>query len=268
VARRRVITVHDLTYRRFPELVQKETLESLHAAMLRELLRADAVICVSESTRNDLLRYYDVSPARVVTIHSGLAGPLHSTVEVPGLPSRYLLFVSTIEPRKNVLTLLRAFEQLVERNQYDGDLVLVGRIGWKSEDVVEHLRRSPWRSRIHHLDYLSREALATVYARAEMFIFPSIYEGFGFPLLEAMAHAIPTISARSSSLPEVGGDAALYFEPMDVDALAAAIRQLADSETLKKELVARGREQVAKFRWEEAARKSGDVFVRVVERTR
>jgi glycosyltransferase involved in cell wall biosynthesis len=268
VARRRVITVHDLTYKRFPELVQKETLESLHASMLRELTRADAVICVSEATRVDLLHYYDVAPARVFTIHSGLAEPLKPTVEVDGLPGRYILFVSTIEPRKNLPVLLQAFEQVVARGEYNGDLVLVGRIGWKSEKVVDLLARSPFRQRIHHLDYLSREALATVYAKAEMFVFPSIYEGFGFPLLEAMAQGIPTISARSSSLPEVGGDAAIYFEPQDVDELGRAIVELGRSPERRSELVERGLERVRRFRWDECARQTAAIFQRVVERDR
>lgn len=263
VARRRVVTVHDLTYRRFPELLQKETLENLESHMLRELTRADAVLCVSEATRRDLLEYYDIAPSRAVTILSGLA-----PVEVAGaprvdLPAKYILFVSTIEPRKNVATLISAFEKVCERGEYDGDLVLVGRIGWKSDDVVDRLDRSRWKDRIHHLDYVSREKLAALYANAQLFVFPSIYEGFGFPLLEAMAHGIPSIAARSSSLPEVGGDAALYFDPLNVEALAARIAEVASSEELRADLSERGRRQAAKFRWSDTAKATGDVLERV-----
>src|SRR5581483_12293911 len=158
IARRRVITVHDLTYKRFPELLQRETLHNLEAHMQREIARAEGIICVSNSTRDDLLAFYQVDPQRVHAIHSGLqplqrgevAGqPLPRGEVVPAqrdrvrgtlLPTRYILFVSTIEPRKNLGILLDAFESLKSRGAYDGDLVVVGRVGWKSEDLVPRLR--------------------------------------------------------------------------------------------------------------------------------
>jgi alpha-1,3-rhamnosyl/mannosyltransferase len=256
VAGRRVITVHDLTYKRYPELLQQETLHNLERHMQREIARADAIICVSEATRQDLLRYYDVDPARAVTIRSGLAVP---ATRDPRPATRYILFVSTIEPRKNLGVLLDAFERLRARGVYDGELVVVGRVGWKSEAIVPRLRRPG----VRHLDYLDPEALADVYAGAEIFVFPSIYEGFGFPLLEAMAHGIPSIAARSSSLPEIGGDAALYFDPRDARELEAQIERVLRDDTLRAELGRRGPERAARFRWDEAAEKTVDVFFRV-----
>lgn len=248
VARRRVITIHDLTYKRFPELLQKETLENLERQMLREVAVADAIVCVSESTRRDLLRYYEVDPSRAFAIHSGLGTPAVAE-PVDGLPSRYVLFVSTIEPRKDLGTLLDAYERLRDSGTYEGALVVVGKIGWKSESLVPRLRGRG----IVHLDYLRAPQLATVYERAEAFVFPSIYEGFGFPLLEAMARGVPSIAARSSSLPEIGGDAALYFEPRDVDALAAQLTRVLGDATLREALAARGRARAAEFRWDVAA---------------
>jgi glycosyltransferase involved in cell wall biosynthesis len=252
VARRRVVTVHDLTYKRFPELLQNETLHNLERHMQRELALSDAVICVSESTRRDLLHYYQADPRRIVTVLSGV-GPLaegSSATEAPAnLPPRYLLFVSTVEPRKNLGVLLDAFEALKARGAYDGALVVVGKIGWKAETIVPRLRRPG----IHHLDYLEPGQLAAVYARAELFVFPSIYEGFGFPLLEAMAHGVPTLAARSSSLPEVGADATLYFEPRDAKTLATLIERVTSDVPLRTELIARGRKRVAELRWDDAA---------------
>jgi glycosyltransferase involved in cell wall biosynthesis len=258
VARRRVVTVHDLTFKRFPELLQKETLENLDRHMKRELAWSDAVICVSESTRQDLLRYYDLDPSRAVTVLSGLADPI-AGVPVEGLPSRYLLFVSTIEPRKNLGVLLDAYRRLRQSGAYDGSLVVVGRVGWKSESMLARLREEG----IVHLDYVKAPQLATIYERAEAFVFPSIYEGFGFPLLEAMAHGVPTIAADSSSLPEVGGDATLYFAPHDSVALENQLRRLLNEPDLRASLIAKGREQVAKFRWSRAADETLDVFRRV-----
>ncbi len=254
IARKRVITIHDLTYKRFPELLQKETLANLEALMAREIAIADAIICVSESTRRDLLQFYPVDPPRAITIHSGLGAP--PTAEpIDGLPSRYILFVSTIEPRKNLGTLLEAFSRL----DYDGSLIVVGKIGWKSESMVARLRAP----RVIHLDYLPASQLATVYQNAEVFVFPSIYEGFGFPLLEAMSRGVPSIAARSSSLPEIGGDAALYFEPTDVDGLVAQLRRVLGDGAVRDDLSARGRARAAQFRWEIAAQKTLDVLRRV-----
>jgi len=261
VARRRVITIHDLTFKRFPELLQKETLENLDRQMLREVAAADAIVCVSESTRRDLLRFYDVDPARAFAIHSGLGTP--ATAEpLDGLPSRYILFVSTIEPRKDLGTLIDAYERLRDSGAYAGSLVVVGKVGWKAKSLVPRLRGRG----IVHLDYLRAPQLATVYERAEAFVFPSIYEGFGFPLLEAMARGVPSIAARSSSLPEIGGDAALYFEPRDVAGLTAQLTRVLGDPTLRADLAGRGRAQAARFRWDEAAARTLEVLRRAAER--
>jgi glycosyltransferase involved in cell wall biosynthesis len=258
VARRRVITIHDLTYKRFPDLLQKETLHNLEAHMAREIAVADAIICVSQSTRDDLLRYYQLDSRRAVAIHSGVTVPGAGS-RVPGLPARYVLFVSTIEPRKNLRVLLDAFDRLKARGAYDGALVVVGRVGWKSEDLVPRLRAGD----VHHLDYLPPNELAAVYSNAEMFIFPSIYEGFGFPLLEAMAFGVPSIAARSSSLPEIGGDAALYFDPADARELEKTIERVANDRALREELIERGKKRASEFRWDVAAARTFEVFTRV-----
>jgi glycosyltransferase involved in cell wall biosynthesis len=262
VARRRVITIHDLTYKRFPELLQKETLANLESQMAREIALADAIISVSESTRRDLLRFYAVDPRRVVTVHSGLGTPAVSE-RLEGLPSRYLLFVSTIEPRKNLGTLIDAFERLRDRGAYDGSLVIVGRVGWKSEDILPRLRGRG----IVHLDYLPAARLASVYEQAEAFVFPSIYEGFGFPVLEAMARGVPTLAARSSSLPEIGGDAALYFDPNDSRELESQIERLIDDPSLRADLAARGRKRAASFQWAAAAEQTLAVLRRAASAT-
>ena len=259
VARRRVITVHDLTYKRFPELLQKETLANLESHMQREIALADAIVCVSETTRQDLLEFYEVDPQRVVTIHSGVA--ITPTADSGPRPAdRYILFVSTIEPRKNLSVLLDAFDRLKKRGAYDGALVVVGKIGWESKSIARRLRGRD----IHHLDYLGAEPLGAVYRNAEMFVFPSIYEGFGFPLLEAMAYGVPSIAARSSSLPEIGGDAALYFDPTNACELEQQIERLLQDSDLRRDLVARGLQRAAMFRWDATAERTLEVLRRAV----
>jgi glycosyltransferase involved in cell wall biosynthesis len=262
VARRRVVTIHDLTYKRFPELLQKETLINLEHHMQRELAHADAAICVSESTRQDLLAFYDIDPSRAVTILSGLS--ISDTRQpTPGtLPKKYILFVSTIEPRKNLDVLLDAFARLRARGAYDGALVVVGRVGWKSEGIIPRLHVPG----VHHLDYVAPPQLASIYRSAELFVFPSIYEGFGFPLLEAMAYGIPSIAARSSSLPEIGGEAALYFEPRDSRELEAQMERALTDAALRTQLSAAGIARAAMFRWDVAAVQTLAVLRRSAER--
>lgn len=268
VATTRVVTVHDLTYRKKPELLQTETLESLESHMQRELARADAIICVSHATRRDLVEEYEIDESRVIAVQNGM------TVVTPGrepasqldLPSRYILFVSTIEPRKNLDILLDAFEMLRDTGTYPGDLVVAGRVGWKAARTVERLATSRWASVIHHLDYVPRERLDEIYRHAEMFVLPSHYEGFGFPILEAMAHRVPVVTTNVSSLPEVGGDAALYFDPGNAESLADAIERLASDESLCAQMIERGTRRVEMFDWKRAASETMDVFVRVTER--
>ncbi|HEY6136802.1 MAG TPA: glycosyltransferase family 1 protein [Thermoanaerobaculia bacterium] len=265
IARRRVITIHDLTYKRFPELLQKETLQNLERHMKREIALADAVICVSESTRRDVLQFYEADPRRIVAIRSGIrvipsAAEREEPPAVGGslaslgmtLPERYVLFVSTIEPRKNLPVLLDAFQKL----DYDGALVVVGKIGWKAESIAPRMREP----NVIHLDYLDPARLAWIYEHAELFVFPSIYEGFGFPLGEAMAHGVPAIAARSSSLPEIGGNAALYFAPHDAGELARLMQRVLDDAALREQLVARGLARAAELRWETAASRTLEVL--------
>jgi glycosyltransferase involved in cell wall biosynthesis len=258
VARRRVITIHDLTFKRFPELLQAETLRNLERHMAREVAIADAIICVSESTRQDLLRYYQVDSRRAVTVHSGVAPASGERRPASGVPAKYILFVSTIEPRKNIDVLLDAFERLRSRGAYDGSLVVAGRIGWKSQHTLKRLQAPG----VVHLDYVSAPELMSLYEQADIFVFPSIYEGFGFPLLEAMSLGVPAIAARSSSLPEIGGDAALYFDPRSADELEAAIEQIVRDPSLRKTLIDRGRDRAGQFRWSDAAMKTIEVLRR------
>lgn len=266
IADRRVLTVHDLTFRRYPELLQAETLDNLQREMQREIFRADAVICVSEATRTDLLELYPSDEGKVVTVLSGLAPGARPDGVIEPLPERFLLFVSTIEPRKNLDTLISAFESLRDRGAYAGSLVVVGKVGWKSERTVDRLRTSRWRDSIVHLDYLSRSQLAYVYSKAELFVFPSIYEGFGFPLLEAMAAGVPTIAARSSSLPEVGGDATIFFDPHSIEELARAIETVVTDRNVAEDLRRRGLERITRFDWARAADETLAVFRKVAER--
>jgi glycosyltransferase involved in cell wall biosynthesis len=258
----RVCTVHDLTWRRYPELLQQETLANLEREMLRELTLASAVICVSEATRRDLVELYPVEPRKVHAILSG-PPPSRPSAELRlQLPSRYILFVSTIEPRKNLDVLIEAFERLKDGG-WSGELVIAGKTGWKSEPTLRRMEKSRWRDDIRRLDYVDRDQLPWLYRKAEAFVLPSRYEGFGFPILEAMAEGTPVIAARNSSLPEVGGDAALYFDADNPGELANLLSVVLEDEKKRAQLIASGKANLARFSWVRAAAETADVFRRV-----
>ncbi|HNX49836.1 MAG TPA: glycosyltransferase family 1 protein [Thermoanaerobaculaceae bacterium] len=248
-----VPTVHDLAFLRLPHTVQQETLDNLHRHLPGALYRADALIAVSAATAADLTELADVSRRRIHVVHEGVDAAF--TPDGPrgsGLPDRYLLFVSTLEPRKNVEGMLAGFALAVAAG-YPGQLVLVGRWGWRTEGIQQTLATSPVRDRILHLSYLDRSALQAALRGAEALLFPSWLEGFGLPALEAMASGAPVILSSSSSLPEVGGDAALYVDPARPESMASAILQLHADPALRLALAQAGRQRSQRFTWAEAA---------------
>lgn len=249
-----VATVHDVAFLRMPETVQRETLENLRRHLPGALFSATALVAVSDATARDLGELLALNARRVHVVHEGadesLARP--ADTPLPPLPARYLLFVSTLEPRKNVVGLLRGFAAAAARG-YDGSLVLVGRWGWHTEAAQEELRGSPVADRIIHLDYLERSTLAGVMQRAEALLMPSWLEGFGLPVLEAMSCGVPVIVSGRSSLPEVAGDAGLYVDPGDPGTIADAILRLAASPALRQQLADAGRSRAALFSWRAAA---------------
>jgi glycosyltransferase involved in cell wall biosynthesis len=250
-----VPTVHDLAFLCLPETVQRETLENLRRHLPRTLFAAERIIAVSAATAGDLARLAGVRSQRVHVIHEGVDPRITTSAAVAphGLPARYVLFVSTLEPRKNVLGLLDGFARAVALG-YDGGLVLVGRWGWHTEAAQAALAASPVRGRIVHLDYLERDELAATLQNAEALILPSLLEGFGLPIVEAMACGVPVIASKTSSLPEVAGEAALYVDPARSWEIGDAIVALASDPTLHATLAAAGRVRAARFRWEDAAR--------------
>lgn len=256
-----VATVHDLAFVAMPETVAPETLADLHRHLPETLFAAERLVAVSDATAGDLVERLGVSPRRVHTIHSGLAVDAPEGAEPPlGVPEHYVLFVSTLEPRKNVIGVLRAFRLLVDRHGYDGALVLVGRWGWRTEALQEELASSPVRDRIVHLDYVERAQLWALYRGAELLLFPSWLEGFGFPLLEAMASGTPVVTSSCSGTAEVAGDAAQQVDPARPGAIAsAAARVLGDSE-LRRSLEAAGQRRAAQFSWALAAAATAQVL--------
>ena len=259
-------TVHDLTGFLMPELHPRSNLaaERSFAQLAR---RADRLIAVSESTRNDAVRAFDIAPEKITTIHSGIADaffdpPAERVQEVRtryGLARPFVLFVGTIEPRKNLDLLLDAFESLPLRLREQYRLVIAGPVGWHAGRTLQRLRL------VRYLGYVPEVDLAPLTAAAEVFVYPSLYEGFGFPVAQAMAAGVPVITSNVSSLPEVVGNAALLIDPRSQNELHTAMARLLTSPELRISLAAAGRERARAFRWDRCAAKSLEFFREVVD---
>jgi len=258
-----VATVHDLAFRARPDTVAPETLAELERRLPETLFRCERLIAVSESTADGLEEFLDVSRRRVHTIHEGLdptfGADAETTDTLDEVATPYLLFVSTLEPRKNVTGVLRAFRLLVEWG-YPGGLVLVGRWGWRTAAIRAELESSPVRDRVTHLDYVDRTRLPALYSHADALLFPSWIEGFGLPIVEAMACGTPVVTSGSSSMPEVAGPAAVYVDPASPHGIASAVSSLLDDAHHRQRLIALGRERVRRFSWDRAAAATAEVL--------
>jgi glycosyltransferase involved in cell wall biosynthesis len=267
-ARRLVVTVHDLAFRLRPETAPQSTRWWL-ARIDRTLERAARVIAVSDATKRDLLDLYGVEPERVVVIPHGVDGSVFhpsSPEEVDrvrrrfGIAGPYLLSLGGIEPRKNLPNVARAFARLPEKGR--PALVLAGgSVAWNPEGrdaLREALEELPPKTReaIILTGYVGEDEKVALLGGAEALVYPSLYEGFGLPVLEAMACGTPVITSNVSALPEVAGDAALLVDPADPDDIASAIGRLLEGQGLRKDLGDRGRARAAGYSWEETARKT------------
>ena len=267
-----VLTVHDLVFERYPQYHKVLNYRFLKASMPLFCRRATAIIAVSASTKRDLVALYGL-PATKVAVIPEAAAP-HFCPQPPerverirrslGLPPRYVLTVGTIEPRKNLDRLLRALGPLFADDLVDG-LVLVGSKGWLYEGFFAELEASPWRDRVVLPGFVPDEDLPAVYAGASITAIPSLYEGFGLPLLEAMACGSPVCASDASSLPEVGGDAAAYFAADDVDAMTDCLRAVLQDESMRLSMAAAGLARAAQFSWARTARETANLYQAVID---
>jgi glycosyltransferase involved in cell wall biosynthesis len=258
----RVVTIHDMSLRLFPHchpvrrLVINRPLLGLAARV------ADAVVTVSHSARRDLLRFHGLPPERVTVIHEA-AGPAFRPVKDAArlsrvrtryaLPERFILYVGAIEPRKNLRRLMEAFA-LARAAGIPHELVCVGPYGWSSKDLYGFIDRLDLTRSVHFTGYVPVEDLALIYNLGELFVFPSLYEGFGLPVIEAMACGVPVITTSTSSLEEIATGAAEIVSPHDTDALAHAIVTLSEDEERRRDLAERGLARAREFSWTRTAR--------------
>jgi glycosyltransferase involved in cell wall biosynthesis len=264
-----VLTVHDIVHRLYPKTMALPNLLSERLFFRLSLSRSDAIVVDSESTASDIRRLHRVNAKKINTIHPGIpwlpGKAAHGASPNLCLPPRYFLFVGTLDPRKNLERLLDAYRTLGPE-KHGVHLVIVGDEGWKNQSVRKRIKAEKLNGHIRLTGYVPREDLESLYRKALCLIFPSLYEGFGFPILEAMACGTPVITSNTSSMPEVAGNAALLVDPHDVSALVAAMNKIVKNEDLRKDLSAMGVERARHFSWGRCAEETLKVFEKVMKR--
>jgi len=260
---RSVFTLHDLIFQFDPDSHKPLNIAFLKTMMPRFLKHADAIIAVSESTKRDAIRLYGVPADKITVIYEGIDSkfmPITDTQRLSDirrkyqLPDRFMLHLGTIEPRKNLPLLFEATKEL------DQPLVVAGKLGWLTDPILARVKELGIEERVHFTGFIDDEDLPALISSSSLVAMPSKYEGFGLPVLEAMACGVPVISSNTSSLPEVGGDAALYARPDDLRSWIALIDRAMNDEELRASMIDRGLRQAQRFRWSEAARRTAEVY--------
>lgn len=254
-----IVFVHDLTYLKYPETLEEKNLIYLRKFLPISVKNADHLVVISKSTKKDVIENFDVPEDKVTVIYPALpiehaVGRDEDTITLKnrlGL-GRYILFVGTLEPRKNIPRLIKAVEKLPQEYS-DVQLVLVGKRAWKPDDIDAAIRESSLGDRIKELGYVADSDLPALYKGATLYAFPSLYEGFGIPVLEAFANEVPVVTSKVSSLPEVAGDAALMIDPTNVEEISSALLKLLENKDLRETLIRKGKIQVDKFSWQKSA---------------
>jgi len=257
-----VITIHDMAHEYYPENVNEKLLRYLKQELPRTARLATLIIADSQNTKMDILKFLNVPENKVKVIYIGIEKAfrpidnptiLEATRKKYQLPGKFILYVGAIQPRKNIAGLITAYHLLCQDPNFKYHLVVAGGVGWKKENINHLVRELGLKDRIRFPGYISPSDLPILYSLAEVFVFPSFYEGFGLPVLEAMACGTPVVTSNLSSLPEVGSDAVIYINPRSVDELANGIRRILSDKELRSRCITKGLERAKVFSWGKCA---------------
>lgn len=267
----KVTMVHDIAFIRNP-LHVKPRIRKFYAKWMPQYIRdADHIITVSHFSKREMIAEYNILPEKVSVVYNGVSKKYHpiSNEGAQEIRDQYLngkpffLYLGAIHPRKNILTLLRAFDQFKNTTGTDYQLMVAGRPTWYTKEVFKAVAESKWQEDIHLPGFIDSNTARKFLASADALIYPSRYEGFGLPVVEAMASGTPVICSNSASLPEIAGDAALYFDPSDVDSLVDHMLNIAKDPELGQKLSYAGYHQVQQFSWDKAAEEVYSILQRV-----
>ena len=265
-------TVYDMTYARFPETMDRKNLKRFEQGFSYSVQRSDHILTISEFSKREIVELLHVPEERISVVHcaphfSDSLESFQTVSETYRLRKPYLLYVGTIEPRKNLTRLIQAYQMLKQEKQIPHQLVLAGGKGWANEEIIRAAAPLQESGDLVMTGFISEAEKNALYANADAFVFPSLYEGFGIPPLEAMNLNCPVICSNAASLPEVVGDAARLVDPMSAEDLADGIWQVLSDRKYAADLIQRGKQQIQKFSWDQSAQKFMDVCKGVLEQT-
>lgn len=244
------VVIHGLEYEIFPSAYSfsqrlKNKLGTYYSAKW-----ARSVIVPSLNTKDDLVRLYGIDPEKVNVVYPGFQEIKHEQNAARTAPTPHLLFIGRIEHRKNIIRIIKAFEKLKKEKKIPHQLILAGKDGYGFGDIKKYISSSGYKEEIRLAGFVQDKYKNTLFTRASVFMFPTLYEGFGFPILEAMSASVPVVTSRTGSAAEIAGDAALLVDPKNIDEIANSVYKIISDGGVKKELIKRGRENVKRFRWE------------------
>lgn len=271
---RAVVTVHDLAIYKYPRFFPRGQFLSTKLVVPKSIKRAKKIIAVSEATKRDLKQMFKVGEKRMRVIYEGFvrerpSRPLVDVRSKYSLGERYVFFVGTIEPRKNLVNLIKGFNSVANLpSMKKVELILAGGPGWKYGDVIKSIKESKLGHRVRYLGYVPHDDKVHLIEHAAVFAFPSFYEGFGLPVLEAMSLGTPVVTSNVSSLPEVAGTAAVFVNPSKFKDIGQAIVQVVGNANLRKRLSAEGKRRAAMFTWDGAARETLQVYKEVTQHSK
>ena len=271
---KKVVTIHDLAFREFPETIRRRTMIMLKRNLKRSIKRADAIVTDSEFTKQEIIKYYGVSPEEIYVVPCGVDTekfyPEEDTNVISkirgkyGIEGEYFLYLGTLEPRKNIEGLLQAYQKLLEKTGSSKRevpaLVIAGGKGWRYDSIFEKVKELALENQVVFAGYIAEEDKTPLLSGALAFCFPSFYEGFGLPPIEAMACGTPVITSNTSSLVEVTGEAAVQVNPYDTEELASAMENMWRDEKVRQEFREKGFAQVKKYSWKNAVQLLYEVY--------
>lgn len=260
-----ILTVHDLSFVKYPQFTEPKNLKFLKKLFIKSINRADLILTVSEFTKNELQDVFNIKDEKIAVVYNGVEDIFKNKIDAAALkkvklkyslPEKYIFHVGMLEPRKNITSLIKAYHLSRGRHKdFPYKLVIVGRKGWHYEQIFATVKNLDLQKEVIFTGYVEHNDLPLLYQGGDLLVYPSIYEGFGLPVLEAMASGIPVICSAKSSLPEVAGEAALLCSGNTPEDISLKIEEVLNSEQLPKEMAAQGIRQAEKFSWEKSAQK-------------
>lgn len=269
---KKVVTIHDMTFKVYPETMRNKTKILLQLNIKKSIKRADKIIADSEFTKSEIQKYYNIETDKIAVVPCGIdfnvfhpdymIDEIEQTKQKYEIQGKYFLYLGTLEPRKNLKRLILAFAMFCKKQKQENcpNLVLAGGKGWKYEEIFLAAKECGVEHKIKFIGYVPDEDVPRLMSGADVFCFPSLYEGFGMPPLEAMACGVPVLTSNCSSLAEVVGDAAITVDPNSVEAIAGGMQRLWENPELGAQLREKGLKQAQKYSWENAAEKLYDVY--------